>query len=212
VNLLDIVYSVIIGLTAFNGLRKGLITSAFEILALITATFLTWQGGGPVLTKYLVDNFSLPHALAQPTAWVIVWTIVYFLIYLLGKELSFTVSHSLVAPFNSSLGTVFGGLKGYLYTLIISFLLANSIISWPVLQEIAHDSLLVNASLPILKTISRTSLKSIDRKIASTFQIKRYFSTPKKLKLIEENLDVKNPTDIANATVLYKQINKKLDF
>lgn len=203
-NWLDAIFFVIITITTVNGLRKGFVQSFFSLINLAVSFIVTIKSY-KLFSQVLVDTFSMPGILASILSFILIWFLCFTLISMVSKELHKITSKSFLAPLNVVGGAVFGSLKGYTITLIITILLTGSFLSNNLLRIPLRESMLVNFSDPIIK-LAQPYIRKVNKGDAR-INIKKYIPKSEKLELVEETFDQMEKTKKT-----YDRINKELDF
>jgi len=203
-NWLDAIYFIIITITTINGLRKGFIQSLFGLIDLVisfTLAIKTYK----LFSSLLVESFSMPGIIASILSFILIWFLSHTLISIISKELHKLTSSSFLAPLNITGGALFGFLKGFIYTLIITIILSNSFLSKNLLRIPLRESMFVNFSEPIIKIAKPYvyKMKKGDAKI----DVRKYIPGSKKIKMVEETMD-----QLTDTKKTYRRISKELDF
>jgi len=203
-NWLDAIFFVIITITTVNGLRKGFVQSFFSLLNL-AVSFLVTIKTYKIFAEVLSETFSMPTTVASLLSFILIWFLCFTLIAMISKEFHKLASKSFLAPLNVVGGAVFGSLKGYTITLILTILITNSFLAKNLMRLPLRESMIVNFSEPIIK-LAGPYIRKVnqgERKI----DIRKYIPENESLKLIEESMD-----QMENTQKTYKRITKELDF
>lgn len=203
-NWLDAIFFVVITITTVNGLRKGFIQSFFSLINLALSFIVTIKTY-KLFAQLMVDTFHMPSILAAILGFIVIWFICATFLTIISREIHNLTSKSFLAPLNIVGGAIFGFLKGYTITLIITILLSHSFLSGNILRLPLRESMIVNFSEPIIK-MAEPYLKRVNTS-DPTINIRKYISKNENMKLIEESMD-----QIENTQKTYKRITKELDF
>ena len=115
----DVVILTLLAFTTFQGLRRGLIRSIFDIVAFFCAIALamTWQGE---LARFLTETFHWGEPLPHVLSFFAVWIATYLVINLIGGGLHRLIRSSIFGPLNFLSGGLIGLIKG---TLLVALFL-----------------------------------------------------------------------------------------
>lgn len=117
-NWIDTVITATLGINVFNGLRRGLILSLFDILSAVLGVVfaLKWaQAGLDILT----ETFKLSEPVAYVLSFILTWLSIYCVISLIGAILHKFLSFSFMLPLDILGGGAIGLAKGILFVLVI---------------------------------------------------------------------------------------------
>ncbi len=109
-NLLDLIFLVLIGLSAWNGLKKGFIIELFGFLAL----FLGLYAGilfSEFLTRVIIEDFGSNSEYVPIVSFTIIFLGVGAMVYFAGKAIEKVVKVVRLSPLNKAAGLFFGVLK-----------------------------------------------------------------------------------------------------
>ncbi|MDD5766115.1 MAG: CvpA family protein [Candidatus Marinimicrobia bacterium] len=110
-NLFDVIFIVVIGLTAFFGLRKGVVESVIKLIGFIVAVYLA--------TKYNYIGADLVRSVLKSlggaqtvVGFVLVFLVVYLFFTIISMLLKNIIHSFKLARIDRAVGVVFGALKG----------------------------------------------------------------------------------------------------
>ncbi len=121
-NTLDIILLIFIGLSSFNGLKRGLIRSLGDIIALLVGAYLA-STFYLQLQEWLIMRVELNESIAGILAFVILFIVLTRAISLLFYFLEKTFNTLAIIPgskyINNILGAVFGFLKASIFFALV---------------------------------------------------------------------------------------------
>lgn len=109
-NLLDFVFLGLIGLSAWNGMRKGFIIELFGFLSL----FLGLYAGilfSDFLTRIIIEDFGSTSEYVPIISFTLIFLAVGAMVYFAGKAIERVVKIVRLSPLNKAAGLFFGTLK-----------------------------------------------------------------------------------------------------
>ena len=121
---LDWIILVILVVSAFLGLRKGLVRMAFGVLAMLGASWLSSARLAPV-TALLKNFFSMPDIALTVIAFILLWLLAFFSVHLIGKMISKSIRLTPLGLVDRGGGAVFGFLQSGLIMLVVLILLMS---------------------------------------------------------------------------------------
>lgn len=145
---IDIIIIVSLAFTTINGIRRGLIRSIFDVLAMLVAVFvaMAWYKN---LAFMLAPYLKIPEMMANVLSFTVCWIIVFYAVQLVGTTVHKVLGRSFFAPINI-LG---GGLLGLGKGLIIIGIVINLVIVFPLPTAISAElsnSVAVEWILPVI--------------------------------------------------------------
>ena len=97
-NWIDVVILLIVGLNAFNGVRRGMVRSFFGLIGLVLGLFVCLKG-----TPFIVEmlrQFNLSGMPIFVTAVIIIFVIIYWLVSEIGKQFKALIAESSFQQFD----------------------------------------------------------------------------------------------------------------
>ncbi|PKM81378.1 MAG: hypothetical protein CVU88_03955 [Firmicutes bacterium HGW-Firmicutes-13] len=133
-NWLDTVFIIILILSFFSGLKKGLVLQLINLFAFIVSWYLAINWGSVVGTQLstffnldtLIDNFGFIHLKEYVIIFLGVITVLFLtgiVFAVLGRMLNFLARIPVIKSFNALFGGAVGLVKGILSIMIITILL-----------------------------------------------------------------------------------------
>ncbi len=117
-NWIDTIIIIIIGVTVFNGMRRGLIASVFDIISLIIAIFGSWRYGTIGIELFL-ETLKLPPVLAQICSYGLTGITIYAVGALIGAIIHKLAASAFPPGFDILGGGILGAVKGSIFASII---------------------------------------------------------------------------------------------
>lgn len=118
-NIIDIILLCFFVLAIVQGLRKGFITQAISIVALILGTWMSFKFSS-ALVQWIGQWIHASETVLKITAFVIIFLLVIFGLFAIGKILEASIKIIMLGWLNKLLGVLFALLK---YALIIGLLI-----------------------------------------------------------------------------------------
>jgi len=148
-NYVDLILAIIMAFSLFQGIRRGLIRTIFDVIGMIVSITIAIKYYGfaaEFITKYIkIDPFVL-----NIICFILIWILLFITIDFIGAFINRTFGHSFFGPINMFGGALFGFLKG----LAIVLIAVQTIILFPLPSIVTHefkDSIIFQWTLPLLE-------------------------------------------------------------